>query len=459
MKKVFILLFTLYILPNLIGQDIHQEHSKQALLEDFKQFRKLLEKHHAGLYVFQSKEEFTQKMDSLQQNINTMSELDFYKILRKIIVSIREKHTEIGGLAGDKTSNIGKVFKEKKAKSIPLILAFRPNDKAYIYANASPDSTILEESEILSINGESITEIHQKIFPYIITDGNIKISKYDQMNASVRYYYHLLVNQTEDFEVKYKDKNDIKTVQLKGLNIDSINKWVKNRYPDIVKEFEKNNLYKLKYEEDYETAIFTLSSFSKNRFKKEKLAYKTFFKSVFDTIQNHYQAKNLVIDLRRNRGGRIRYMFELLSYLTTRQDKPLVYENKKAHKQKWHKTKLKRVQDNPFKGNIYILVGPRTFSAGVMLAVFSKEFANAKIVGQETGGRYNGTTAGSSKFFILKNTKIRIRIPIYLYRYKVKQQIEGRGVMPDYEVPASVNNVKIKDDPALNKILEWIKTQ
>lgn len=458
-KLLFLLLFCIcqHFLYQLAGQDIHQKHDKSKLLEDFTQFRKILEKHHAGLYVFLDKGKFQARLDSIEQNIDTMSELEFYKIIRKIMVSTREKHGEVGVLAGDKSSNIAKVFKEQKVKSVPLVMAFRPKDKAYIYANASPDSTILEGSELISINGKSIQKINKQIFPYIVTDGYIKISKYDQMNSFFRYYYYLFVSQTEDFEVTYKTENETQSIQLKGLNIDSMNTWIEERYPEIVESRKKKNLYSLEYKKAYETAIFTLHSFAGRRFTKDGLRPKSLFRAVFDTIQNQYQAKNIVIDLRRNRGGRISYMFDLLSYLTSNKNKPLVYESKKRGKKKWRKTRLKKVKENNFQGNIYILVGPRTFSAGVMLAVFAKEFANAQIVGLETGGRYDGTTAGSSKFFTLKNTRIRVRVPIYLYKYNIQKQKKGRGVMPDYRVPTSLKSIKTEDDPDLDKILEWIK--
>ena len=66
-----------------------------------------------------------------------------------------------------------------------------------------------------------------------------------------------------------------------------------------------------------------------------------------------------------------------------------------------------------FSGQVFVLVDGRTFSDGNTLARYFHAFADATIIGEETGTRYEGFAAGSSHHITLTHTGLDIGIPRY----------------------------------------------
>ena len=89
-----------------------------------------------------------------------------------------------------------------------------------------------------------------------------------------------------------------------------------------------------------------------------------------------------------------------------------------------------------FDGKIFVITDGGTFSSGTSLAVFLKELGHAIVVGEETGGRYEGFVAGSSEEVTLPNSGAKVYIPRYnmVNLTAISQKTSNRGLLPDHEV-------------------------
>ena len=82
-----------------------------------------------------------------------------------------------------------------------------------------------------------------------------------------------------------------------------------------------------------------------------------------------------------------------------------------------------------FKGNLYLLIGKKTYSAAMGLATAFKCYNLGSIIGQETGNPTVCTTDWAS--FILPNTKIKCAASEAKIYWACGKD-DGHGVIPDY---------------------------
>ena len=87
-----------------------------------------------------------------------------------------------------------------------------------------------------------------------------------------------------------------------------------------------------------------------------------------------------------------------------------------------------------FNGQIYVLINGRTASAASNLASILKEWTNAIIIGQESGGGYKSCNSGGT-FLKLPNSQLLIPTRSAKFENNVLVSYENDGVTPDYLIP------------------------
>lgn len=269
-----------------------------------------------------------------------------------------------------------------------------------------------------------------------------------------------------------------------------LNKKDKTPYFRFGKDDEKNNFSKelCFYGKDSLAALLTIKEFSNGAFRKP-------YKFAFNYIKQA-GSKVLIIDLRGNPGGRASEVVELYKYLSDtsfimykpskvasktsllragmyrKVPKPLwpmlslyypFYAANRFFKTNKHQDgsyyykgmgghRMKPAHELAFKGKIYLLINPESFSAACLLASRMRELPNVTIVGEETGGDFNGTVAGILPIMRLPNSKIIWRMGLmHIQPYNNVPQ-KGRGIMPDIFISTTVEDRISKKDEAL----DWI---
>ena len=105
-----------------------------------------------------------------------------------------------------------------------------------------------------------------------------------------------------------------------------------------------------------------------------------------------------------------------------------------------------------------MIISGKTASAISDFAAWVHALDLATIVGEETGGGYAGNTSNWEFFITLPNTKMRPHIPLARYFTNVKENVFfGRGVMPDYEVTPSIEDILNGVDTQLAFTLDLIR--
>ena len=436
-----IILFFLSILLAFFSfsQKKDTKSSVKNQLKDFKVFKTEILSNSAGIYFYNTKEQFQSSLDSLEKSLSyPQSEIDIYKIYSKCVAKIHCGHTII----------IIKDMYDKFLKSrstLPFEVHYI-NNKLFIKNDFIGSFTqLLNHTEITSINGESIPELTTYFSQYISSDGNNTTHINERLEFKFMFYYYFLKNQQTQFTIEYisERKDTIKTTLAA----------IFPKKESTIKESD--------YFNSIERHIDTLNNRAKlilpnplPRNNTYKLQLDTFF-----VYLDQYSIKNLIIDLRGNTGGLSQqyltgffcdsnYTYEYRTLKEMR--KPNHYYQKPFDAQRLsifctriatrngRTTTTKESEPNypQFKGNIYILTDGWTFSAASNLTSILKQHSGAITVGEETGGSYLQCSSGN---LILKLPKSKMQIKLNPMKYvnSVPVTEHKGGVIPTYTVKPS----------------------
>jgi len=370
MKKIS---FTLFVFA-LIGCSTakqNNEHLKADLSvikmkKDIKYVKRKLIKMHPDADLYISYSSLEKKFDSVANTINTpLKPNAFYLKLSPILASVRQGHIAINMLYEQVENSKQKNYKESKSPLIQLDYLWK-NNRLYVVKNRSKNENIQVGAEILTINGVSPQQIHQKYTGTFSSDGlnETFLDKWFERKISGYYASEFGVIDSINIQITCSDsisnqiihrlfKEDKKREDLVLTKIDSTSLRVKDRQKsdkDIVaKEDRKATRDSLKAvnkkreifgynlsnreavielnypKQDSTLAVLKIRSFSGTNYKK---AYKTIFQEIREKKIQH-----LVLDLRGNTGGRLNEISDLYSYLT--REKEYVFLNPTVVKSKW----------------------------------------------------------------------------------------------------------------------------
>jgi C-terminal processing protease CtpA/Prc len=221
----------------------------------------------------------------------------------------------------------------------------------------------------------------------------------------------------------------------------------------------------------------------------------------FITEVHFSECETVIIDLRDNLGGRLAEIHYLMKYLSENEfvtmndmesktriprtksiwssnNKPLMvllktivtpflytYEQITSKKENgiiYHKMKASKPTepfDNSFRGKVYVLVNGNSFSASSIISTNLQGSERATIVGEETGGTFNGTVAGVFKPITLPNSKLHVQFGLGMIRAPYTEAPDGFGVIPDYTVLPTLEHRKKGFDTELEFVLKQIKEE
>ena len=102
------------------------------------------------------------------------------------------------------------------------------------------------------------------------------------------------------------------------------------------------------------------------------------------------------------------------------------------------------------RGHLFVIVGRRTFSAGMVNAADFRQELNAIIVGEPTGQRPNSYS--ENRGFSLPNSHLGVS---YSTQYYKIQDEDTPGLIPDLSVPPDWAHYKEGRDEAMERILAY----
>lgn len=471
--------------------DPQKKYSTAQIQQDFALMRSSLEEAHPGLYRYTTPDSIQWIFDQTQEKLNhPMTEREFRRTINPVFSLIRCGHTDIYPSKG-----YSQYIKKNKPKDFPVSVFYLQNRLAIIQ-NKTSDSTLAIGSEIVAIDGRPVTEIIRKMQNLVPSDGYNQTFKNTVINGNFSSFYRYLYTNTDTLKITVRDTADTqRTLALtlkEGVSVAPKNpsKLANVPQPNAaprtsplprskVPKSEKRRTLQFS-KKDSSVAILDINTF-------RDTGYSRFYRKSFKAIQQK-NSQHLVIDLRANGGGRSDASLKLMSYLLD--SNYVVYDTVVAIKGKptfnrhygskfirllarsfWTKKlpnglllnratgKAHRPQKKyGFKGNVYLLTNGGSFSAAAIFPSIIQQYnPRAVVIGRETGGGQHGCNAFISPYLTLPHTKAKVRIPMFKIELRVSGKDQGRGVMPDYPVEYSFDDVRKNRDLDIEKVYELIK--
>ena len=445
MRSIFlgVALFTSF---NLTSQTLNKEQA----LEDLNTLRRNLESFHPGFYRYTTADSMAYYFKTAQNRIKKSQKVtDLYKEVTYLLSKVRCGHTRpsLPVAAND-------AFKRSQS-FLPLSVRYL-GQRLFIEDLRTNEGGLAKGDELLSINGLSESVLTEQIFEHLSADGFIKTGKYRQAERYFRYYYQLYVAPDSELyrlQVR-KPSGDQTEVTITG-----------ERWDDLLSmdtPLPERAVLELEHRPDY--SYMKIGTFVSYYLNNADLDYAAFLEASFSALKRK-GVKNLVLDLRDNGGGDDNYGALLVSYFA---DKPFRYferievtddyegygniERSNGRKLMTSHKGLStwQPQANRFTGKVYVLTNGRSFSTCADVSTVLHHHNWATLIGEETGGGYDGNTSGYSRTLTLPNSNIRLNLPMWMYTTaNLGHDYYGRGAVPHKPVIPSLEGYLAAKDEVL----------
>lgn len=445
---------------------------------DLNIYRQALEQSHPSLYRFTSKERYDALFDSVASHLNSSTtELEFFRSLSKISSLVREAHSYVKPSKSLSTS-----IKDKLLFPFKVLVK---HDHLMIQNSRSPEFSHMKKGAVYSINGHSVKSIIKTLSESTSTvsafnNSGLKsrLSLYN--NFALAYYY--FIDTTSNFRIDYRSHQVARNISIEIEG--SSNQLTSLSYPEMPSE--PLPPFHLEIDEQCSTATMRISTFAYWIVDKKIKDYSKFFKESFATIRDH-SIKHLIIDVRGNRGGEEMIAGELLTYLLDTDfnvykyckaktlDFSLTNSLPQSNKIKLTKNNyiptdsgfvMKKAnflktytlqEDNRFNGELFVLSNGLCASANNIFLGLVKTHNIGTIVGQESGGAFEDVDGRLRVKFTLPYSKIKISYPAWSMKINTKNGNRLRGVIPDYEISPTIDDIINGVDREMEFVLQLIR--
>lgn len=457
-----------------------QKYAPEALRQDYSIFRNVLEEMHPSLYWYTPKDSMDYFFTRGEAMLNdSLTETRFRYVLSYVISKMRCGHTST------RPSKAAQKFVNPAAPSLPLFIKSWP-DTTVVVANINrTDSNVVRGVVLQSIDNRSMQQIIDSFFSHLSTDGHNTTHKYQTLSngSTFRSLYANIYGLKRETPVTFLDTLGVQHTASVKLFIppkpDSTQPRPKLPPKRERRRAELQAMRSLHVDSAKRFAVLEVNTFAKHN--KLRSFFRRSFRQISDSGIQH-----LIVDMRGNGGGNVTLSNLLTKYIA---DKPFkiadslyairrsseygkyreariwnwlflqLLTRKKAdgnyHFTWFEKKYFKPRKANHFNGNTYILTGGNTFSAATLFTKALKGQQSVKVIGEETGGGAYGNSAWIIPDITLPNTGVRFRLP--LFRLVIdKDELKGRGVIPDVEAVPTVDYIRRNVDYKKEKAIELI---
>jgi hypothetical protein len=359
-------------------------------------------------------------------------------------------------------------------------------EKLMVLFNDTPDDqTIQPGMEITAINGHQGADFVKLFMSKVSGDGFNETGKRKKVERGFGAFYWILIRDDSVFTVTTKNSSGKNlSAVLNGVSMDDrevnsaanpVNSAM-NKMMKVMNGSTKN--ISIRFENGI--AALRIKSFTGRNFYYE-------IDSVFRQIRD-LKAKSVILDLRGNGGGADRYGAYLVSQF--RQEPFRYFDHIRMRSINPSFTEMRADATNdfrtgtvadgngeylltprlhsciaeqkpgklPFTGKLIVLVDGGTFSTAADVAALLRSLTTAVFIGEESGGGYEGNTSGASARFIFPNSKLMLNVTLWDYYNAVKPaKNKGRGTIPDFPVPLTMNELLKGVDSQWEKAVQVAK--
>jgi len=382
-----------------------------------------------------------------------LQELQFLRLLRKTLISLRCGHT-----TAIPSTGFYKYYRNATPKPLFPIQVIKNQSGMYVRFNGSNDASISVGDRLVTINQESTGHISEAILDFLPGDGYHNTFKQYHLSLNFPTYYLFLKGPNYAYESGIVDTAGRFSTHIFSLR--SQGKSISKSY----RQKSTKTIFSDRYRE-----LSTLTSNPKVAcLKVFAFAGKAnWYLKAFKELEKR-GINMLILDLRGNSGGNLFRANHLLSYLipdtfsmcckrkngNVRLNRrsnmslgmrfsmfmfrhlPNIEKNLRPTCRIENDLLINRFWFKPssefaYSGKLIVLMDGGTFSAATMVAAQLRKKLNINLVGDESGGGARGCNAMIMPTLKLPNTKMRVTLPLYFIDHEMGL-VPFQGLVPDY---------------------------
>jgi tetratricopeptide (TPR) repeat protein len=367
--------------------------------------------------------EFDEKVKELNRSIPKLTNTEIEAAMMRLIASLGDGHSEWAGFV-----------RPESGQTLPL--KFELFQEGLFITATAPGYRNLLGAQVLAFDSHPVPQVITAAAPYLSRDNDYWIDAF--MPQLLRYPALLngmgIAHRTDQMMLSLKAMDGSTGNFTVPVTTDAPYIW--NQLPSppgwinlseisskaVPLYLQKNSeTYWFDYEADNKLVYF---QFNRVLDGAESLA--DFTERLGKFLDTH-DVERLVIDLRWNNGGNTYLSQPLLQLLMSRQS-------------------INRT------GHLFVIIGPRTFSAALNTAEAFERYLNAVFVGEPTGGKPN--SPGEEWFFSLPYSKVNVSLS-NLY-WQSGWPVDSRwAIPPDIYTPRTFADYLAGRDPAMDAVLAY----
>lgn len=414
-------------------------YDKKEYLADLDQLGQKLLTVHPHALKFISKEQFLKNIESKKSLITDKTTYaEFAWHCNAIIASIGCSHTASSTMQNDYHEFSILPIENSFPLQVRLI-----NKQLFVVNPMNNADKVKVKDEILSINGIETQKLLSIIYDHTVSQANIQTAKTQRFNTFFAAQIPYALGLPKTFEIVVKEKNgSIQLHKATKMATELYDASINSCSNDLCLEIVEGN-----------TAVLIISSFNYYEWNNYAV-FKSFLDSSMKEINNK-KIKNLLIDVRYNRGGSQYPSIYLLQHLM---DKSFTYYSKVESEGKTDKNYGEDVFQpvkNRFKGKVYFLMDGNGHSTTGHFMSLVKVHNLGTIVGEELGSN-QFCTAGQT-LFRLRNTKFVISSANNTHVSTATKLPDNVGILPDIFVTQSIDDYLNRVDAVKNYALKLIR--
>ncbi len=407
----------------------------EAMQQDFRQMRRILENEHCCPYEYTGKSELDSIFDHRFKLIDRpMRHHEFFGVIAPIAAKIGCMHTAVWMPGG--------FFEVGRDKLFPLQVKLIEN---YLVVTGSYRDTIEVPvgSIIVDINGLSADRILEDLREITSADAFNPYFIDAQIEKRFALFHASIFGFPATYTVTYAlpGRKTRVTADLHPADIGSVRNVVfaNFRHPPLMLEFIDGNT----------AAVMTVKTFV---YYDRVEYFRNFMDSCFRLIKER-ATKNLILDLRGNDGGDPFCAVVLFSYL---EKEPVPYFAEPYGKYADLADPVP-LPANRFTGQLYTLLDGRCASTNGHFCSLLKYHEIGTFVGTPSGATYK-CNAGKNTEVRLENTAMILTIGRSTYAAAVKNMDKTKPIMPDYPVRETYRDFLAGRDVHMQAALELVRT-
>ncbi len=425
MKHLIIILLCSFVLQGTAQSKI----TAKQWQEDLKFLQHTIHSDYSFLFKKTTAKEFDKAVDELYNSIPNLQEHEIIVGFARIISSFKYGHTVLG------FRDMSETFHQ-----LPVNL-YHFNDGVYVQG-VHKDYEQALGAKVIAVADMPIEEVLKAIYPVVPSENDqfFKAYGFRYLISPEVLHAQKVIKELSDtveftlekdgkiFNTKFRTLTDGRKLPLVYGFVQQDDDWLDARSQDETPLYLKNldKIYYYEYLPSKKTVYVRQSQIQDD--PNEKIP--EFYTRVFDFIEKN-DVERLVLDVRLNGGGN---NYKNKAIITR------IIESKKINTT----------------GNLYVIIGRRTFSACQNLVNELDNYTNAIFLGEPTGENIN--FYGDNRRVDLPNSKIPMYLSFAWWQDKPQWE-NGPWTAPHIAIDMSFEDYKTNKDPVLDASLSFSDTE